>query len=148
MNARRLSPLVCLLACLLASLAAKAQVTVGVHLASVHSQPGYNNTNPGVYLQAGNGITLGTYRNSVRAQSSYLAYTLHSAPQAWAGDARLSLSMGAVSGYRGPLLQPLLVPSMAWPVGRGSAVRLALIPKPPRDAAAAALHLAVEVVLP
>ena len=38
--------------------------TIGLHVASWHSESGYNNKNPGLYYKADNGFTVGAYCNS------------------------------------------------------------------------------------
>ena len=44
--------------------------TVGLHLGSWHSQPGYNNQNFGIYIQH-HGFVLGVYRNSIKPYCSW-----------------------------------------------------------------------------
>jgi hypothetical protein len=53
---------------------AMAETTIGVHIGSWHSEPGFNNRNPGVFINH-NGWTAGTYYNSNRYQSYYAGYT-------------------------------------------------------------------------
>lgn len=56
-------------ALLLALLCASAQADiipnkVGLHIGSWHSEPGYNNSNPGFNAQWKNGLMAGFYENS------------------------------------------------------------------------------------
>ena len=109
--------------------------TIGIHVASVHSQSGYNNFNPGLYYKHDNGATVGTFRNSERRQSFYAAWT-------WEFfDERLGLTAGAVTGYSRAAVFPMLVPSLKFRVGDLGAVRLSLL-APPREAMA--VHLSFE----
>lgn len=89
------------------SMSPVAAQTVGLHLASVHSKSGYNNVNPGVYVNL-DGWTVGTYYNSERRQSYYAGYTLDRD----FGPVRASLTLGGITGYDGGPL-PLVVPSLA-----------------------------------
>lgn len=59
---------------LISCTSAYAETTVGVHVGSWHSEPGFNNKNPGVFV-IHNGFTLGTYYNSNKYQSYYAGYT-------------------------------------------------------------------------
>jgi len=112
--------------------------TVGLHLVSVHSRDGFNNTNPGLYVRTYSGWTTGVFRNSYSRVSVYGAYT-------WETDGQVSVALtaGAVTGYRARAIMPLVVPSVAYHFG-DSAIRLAIIPKPPTKGGAAAAHLMVE----
>lgn len=116
---------------------ALAGLTLGLHLLTLHSAPGYESQNLGLYgRHAPSGITAGLYRNSEGRASFYLGETFETA------DRRFALTVGAVTGYRSRSLAPLVVPSMR--LGDDDlAVRLSLIPKPP-GANAWGLHLSVE----
>jgi hypothetical protein len=107
--------------------------TIGLHLASAHAHGGYNNSNPGIYLRLDNGVTFGTYRNSDRRQSAYLAYTWESTE--WHRFSA-GLTAGGVTGYDRKV-SPMLVPSVAF-----SGVRLGIVPRP--RGGSSALHLMVE----
>lgn len=79
--------------------------TVGLHIASAHSQPGYNNDNPGVSLrwQQGplSGLTLGYLRNSLSQSSSYIAYTASTERYSTrVGTYSAAISLGLINGYR------------------------------------------------
>ena len=52
-------------------------LVIGLHVVSLHSSPGLNNTNPGVYVKTQAGYTAGTYFNSERRQSFYLGRTFN-----------------------------------------------------------------------
>lgn len=134
---------------------------IGAHLVSLHSSPSYitkvdvhGNTleqrdyetvTPGVYARLRNGATFGAFRNSYGRGSAYLGYTFETA------DGRFALTVGGVTGYHGAAVQPLVIPSMQFGLDAlgapGWKARIALAPKPPRQAAAAAVHFAVEVAL-
>jgi hypothetical protein len=112
--------------------------TVGVHTFSVHERSGFNNVNPGMYVRLDNGLTAGFYKNSYTRESGYVAYTVET-------DRQLSvaITVGGVTGYPAARVMPLVVPSIAYHFDK-SAVRLGIVPRPPKAGAAAALHLMVE----
>jgi hypothetical protein len=72
--------------------------TVGLHIASYHDAPGFNNTNPGLYVKLDNGVVIGGYHNSLRRQSLYAGkhYSLYES-----GAMELGLTVGLVGGYHG-----------------------------------------------
>jgi hypothetical protein len=47
-------------------------ITVGLHLGSVHSATGYNDFNPGAYIKFQNNVTVGHYYNSNYRSSNYV----------------------------------------------------------------------------
>jgi hypothetical protein len=114
-----------------------AAATLGLHLGTAHSRSGFNGVNPGLYVRTDNGLTFGAFRNSYGDPSAYAAMTLETR------DRRFALTAGVVTGYPGPALSPLVVPSTRIPLGR-HAVRLSLIPKPPKHASSAGAHLSLE----
>lgn len=74
---------------------------VGVHVFSYHIQKGgspdgrgqWNNHNPGIYARWDNGLTVGTYENSIYRRTTYLGWTLHD-------DAdRFAVTIGVMTGY-------------------------------------------------
>lgn len=68
---------------------------IGLHVASLHSRAGYNDVNPGVYLESQCGIVVGVYDNSYRKPSVQIA---------WRGEPDrlpLFIEAGAVTGYPG-----------------------------------------------
>ena len=121
---------------------ARAETSIGIHIGSQHDKAGFNNFNPGVYVNH-NGYTLGTYYNSERKQSYYAGYTFESAP--FYGSLRGALTVGGITGYGRPMF--LAVPSISAsnPV-LGGRTRLSLAVKTNRDGANA-LHLSQEWAL-
>ena len=124
------------LAALVVCIPAHAGDTIGLHVASVHSEPGFNNVNPGVYYRH-NGFTVGAYYNSMRRLSTYAGYTIETS-----GRVTFALTAGVVTGYPSRPIQPLLIPSVAYHFN-SNAVRIAFIP-PAIKHGVAALHLMVE----
>jgi hypothetical protein len=74
-------------------------VRVGLHLASVHSLPYYNNSNPGVYAVWQNGLVLGALRNSLGVPSAYAGYAMDSGRFA-GGQLSVAVTVGAITGYK------------------------------------------------
>lgn len=139
---------------------------IGAHLVSLHGAPtydctptdaggtplyarrecSYQNVNPGAYVRLASGATFGAYRNSYGRASAYAGWTWQTEGGAFA------LTAGAVAGYRGAALSPLIAPSMRLDLADagapGWALRVSLIPKPPRHhSATAVLHLSLEASL-
>lgn len=127
---------------------------------------GWNNYNYGLYARWDNGVTAGFYKNSLFRWSVYAGYTLESAPFASLLGAKLGLTVGMVSGYDrvvdsahpGARLEyrcesacvwtpvkstilPMVVPSVALPIGERLSVRAALVYQPQQPVAA---HFTVE----
>ena len=104
-----------------------------VHVASVHTQPGYNNTNPGIGLRwadaAGDGLVAGVYYNSERSTSAYAGYAWN-----WqiAGPVSAQIVVGGVGGYKRAAVVPMLLPSVALRLTPVTSVRLSGSP-PIRD---------------
>lgn len=144
--------------------AASAQ-TFGLHLVSLHDEPGLNNKNPGAYVRFDNGVTLGTFKNSIGRVSFYAGYTIERGP--------FALTVGAISGYaikrvEAPCnearanirnegsrcyeetggshgaVMALVAPSVRGPEILGMTPRLTFIPKFDKNASANVLHLSVE----
>lgn len=113
-------------------------LTLGIHTFSYHSEKGYNNTNPGVYLEH-NGYTIGTYYNSERHQTYYVGYTYGGTLYR---GLEYGLSVGVASGYERAKLVPLVVPSVAYRFDSGFGVRLSGIP--PVGGIPGVLHLSLE----
>lgn len=66
---------------------------IGLHVASLHSKAGYNDVNPGVYIESQCGIVAGAYYNSYRQPSVQIG---------WRGEPDrlpLFIEVGAVTGY-------------------------------------------------
>ena len=74
---------------------------IGLHVFSLHSQPNFNNINPGVYCDTGNFI-VGTYLNSEKKQSVYIGKNFQ-------GE-NFGLMIGGVTGYV-KKITPAIVPS-------------------------------------
>lgn len=118
-----------LLSAFAATAADFAPTHLTVHLASVHSQPGYNNINLGAGLRwadsAGDGPVAGIYYNSDRSTSAYAGYSWN-----WplAGPVSVQLMAGGVTGYRRAAVAPMLLPSLAYAVTPRAAVRVSFAP--------------------
>lgn len=122
---------------------------IGLHMVSLHSEPTYpcdvqvdgrcnfNNTNPGLYVVAPSGLTLGAYINSYRQWSSYAGWTWHTA------DNRFALTVGGVTGYRFATVMPVVIPSVRFDLNEQWGARLSVIPKA-GDGLVQAVHLSLE----
>jgi len=134
------------LALLFAALTTHAQglmpETVGLHLASKHSsyKQQWNDANVGVYARWGNGITLGTMRNSERTQSYYAGWTGD-----WALTKRIDagLTLGLITGYKRAKVLPMVVPSLRLAVTENLGLRTSYIFNPDKGGAHA-LHISAE----
>lgn len=124
-----------------ATCATAQTVTVGAHIATQHwGRSDMNDFNPGIYVQARtgplSGASVGMYYNSERAGSVYAAYT-------WETKGRmLAVSVGAVTGYKGSDLTPIVLPSLRLPIG-AQAVRLTYLPKANKQGASG-VHISLE----
>ena len=118
---------------------------IGLHLATAHfgapADAKFNDTNPGIYLRAENGMTVGAYRNSYGIGSAYVAKTWTTA------DGRWSITAGGVTGYPRARASPLLVPSVRLPIADGWAARIGYLPKP-HSQGAHGLHMSLERATP
>ena len=122
---------------------ARAETSIGIHIGSQHDKAGFNNFNPGVYVNH-NGYTLGTYYNSERKQSYYAGYT---AQGELVRGLNWGLTIGAITGYAALKVAPLVVPSVSYHNNLlGGRTRLSLAVKTNRDGANA-LHLSQEWAL-
>jgi len=93
-------------------------IVLGLHLASHHfpNRDYFENSNPGIYGRAENGLTAGVYRNTLGRTSVYGGVTL--------GD-QYAVTLGVVSGYdKRPVDIPRcdngLYPDATHPCTRGS----------------------------
>lgn len=111
--------------------------TYGLHIASAHSKPGFQDRNPGAYVRFSSGLTLGGYRNSDSGQSLYATWLFASDKHPFA------LSAGVVLGYRRGVVLGV-VPSMRVDLSERTAARVSFVPKFEKNGAAA-LHIALEV---
>ena len=110
--------------------------TVGVHVATWHSEPGYNGRNPGLYVKTDSGLTFGAYRNSERANTVY-------AGQTWESDSaaglRVAATAGLITGYRRAAVLPFVLPSVLI----ADTVRITYVPRcDPKSSEA--VHLSIE----
>jgi hypothetical protein len=113
---------------------ASAQTTVGAHLVTGHTSPGFNDSNPGMYFRLDNGFTAGSYFNSERRQSNYMGITVP------VFDGAFDVSVLAMTGYRKDAALAV-VPSKSFALGSGYSVRLTLL-APPKSTAA--MHFSFE----
>ena len=113
---------------------------IGVHIASQHSEKGFNNVNPGVYV-VHSGYTIGTYYNSEYRQSYYAGYTFEGK---LSGPINYGITVGAITGYAAGKVTPMVVPSISYNDGLfGGSTRLSFVPKIQRNGAHA-VHLSYE----
>ena len=131
------------LACLLA-IGDVSAATVGIDIGSVHipAHANQNNFNPGLYALFDNGVGLGTYRNTIRRESVWLAYRVETGPVTWlagviSGYQRREVPIACAPGYSGctritgnsrGFLMPFLSPSVALPPVAGVTPRLSFVP--------------------
>ena len=123
------------LLCLLASIGASAwaQPVVGVHVGSWHSEPGYNNANPGLHVRSAEGWTAGGYCNS-ESRSSLFPDAPACRLSVYAGRTwqtedwhglRAGVTVAGVTGYQRAPVLPAAIPSVLI----GGHVRLLYAPK-------------------
>ena len=118
---------------------AQAQ-TLGIHLVSWHDKPGFNNTNPGLYLKTQEGYLVGTVKNSENAQSYYAGKVFdYPLTRKVSG----SLTVGVISGYKASPLLPLVTPSVSIRVNPSDSLRVSYLPKV-NKAGSHALHMSFE----
>ena len=114
--------------------------TIGAHVGSWHSEPGFNNVNPGAYYRADSGATVGAYRNSIRRVSTYAGWTWS---KPIAEGVQASVTAGVIAGYEGGAM-PMAIPSLRIAAGEHLAARVIVIPKIDPKQGAHVVHLAVE----
>jgi hypothetical protein len=115
-----------------ASLSAQAD-TMGVHVATWHEKPGFNNVNPGLYYRTASGFQIGGYYNSNERLSLYAA-------QVWQWG-WFSITAGVVTGYEKPIM-PLILPSVRVLHTKDFDLNLSFIPQvTPKGSAA--IHLSI-----
>lgn len=115
---------------------AVAQAIIGVHVATAHFAPGYNDSNPGLYARLANGLTIGTYYNSERRTSTYVGITCTDLYKS------VDVSVLVLTGYRTDPL-PAIVPSKRIDLDNRFGVRISLL-LPPNSAPA--MHFSLEQV--
>lgn len=96
----------------------------------------YRSWTPGIYARRADGLTVGAYRNSFGDPSAYAGWTWQTT------DGRFALTAGAVVGYAGWPVMPLIAPSVRTDeirIGgtRIGALRLSFVPRN-------ALHVSIE----
>lgn len=120
-----LKPLL-LAAALLAGTTTAHADTIGLHISSWHSEPGFNGRNPGAYWRADSGLTLGAYCNSQSRSARFL-----DAPtckvSTYAGQSfevgPVTLTAGIITGYAIGTV-PMVLPSLK--LGQ---LRIGFVPK-------------------
>lgn len=114
-------------------------VTMGLHVATLHSAKGFCQNTPGVYAMWSNGLTAGVYQNSeCEHYSTYLAKTWQTE-----GRVKFSLTAGFVTGYKAAAVMPLVVPSVTLPLDERTSMRLSYLAKVNAQGAHA-LNFAIE----
>lgn len=98
---------------------------VGLNLYTVHfdESKGFNNVNPGIYVSYRMPVcdtVLGVYRNSERGASAFAACRFSYGP--------FRLDLGAITGYASRPINPLLIPSVAIPLGGKTTFNIGVIP--------------------
>jgi hypothetical protein len=117
-------------------------IAIGINIASMHSKPGYNDRNPGVYVVAESGYAAGLYHNSHRKLSVW-AGRQFSTDSVQLGPVKASAAVlaGGITGYGKPSI--LVSPSVAAEYS-GVTYRLSYAPKhPSKQDASDAIHLSV-----
>ena len=121
--------------------------TFGIHAGSAHFPGGsyQNNFNPGVYLRTDDGITIGTYYNTLRRVSFYAGYTFEYGPVGVLGGLITGYQPKLIDGLsygQGKALTPMLAASLKLPPLGGFKPMLMLVP--PFRSSPAVLHIAFE----
>ncbi|MDH5452226.1 MAG: hypothetical protein OEX14_02630 [Paracoccaceae bacterium] len=101
----------------------KTLVAIGLHVASWHSAPGFNGTNPGVYGRWDCNTQAGAFWNSESRVSAYGAYTWEY--EKW--NLRPFVSVGAVTGYKVSPVLPLATAGVGYDFG-DTTFRVAYLP--------------------
>jgi len=115
--------------------------TIGAHLGSWHDRPGFNNTNPGLYVKLDNGVTAGYYRNSIRGNSAYLG---HTSSVDLVGTVRAEATIGLITGYTVSKVMPFVIPSVSVEVFPTVRARLIFIPMVVKEIGANVFSLSIE----
>lgn len=99
-------------------------IAMALHVATLHSEPGYENFNPGVSAQLDCNIAAGIYRNSEGRPSVFGGYVFEKQYD------RVTpfLLVGAVTGYEDWPVAPLVSPGVAVRVTDSVSVRFSYIP--------------------
>lgn len=88
---------------------------------SYHFGKDYNGNTPGLGYVADNNLTAGIYRNSIDRTSVYAGYRIRASE-------RVSIVVGAVTGYHGPFIRPAAVLVLTQPINDRLAIHLNTIP--------------------
>ncbi len=105
---------------LLITSAQASDLIVGAHIGSWHSDPGYNNKNPGLYIRKDN-IQIGSYKNSINKNTTYTGYVKDF-------DLFSGVSVGGMIGL-GTGYSKTVVPMVVTSIKLGDNVRISYIPK-------------------
>lgn len=97
--------------------------TLGLHVGTVHEKAGFNDSNPGAYIVFNNGLTAGTYFNSISRQSNYIGYTVKDSTDTFA------VTLTAITGYR-PDPQYAAIPSVRIPLTQSLSGRITVLYAP------------------
>jgi len=106
-------------------------MAVGLHLGSAHidpypTAPQLSGSNPGAYIQFKNDIVIGTFRNSLRKQSNYLAYAF---PVFVSDEVEGSIVVGGITGYPQHKVTPLIMPVIRFKLSDHAGIRVGYLPK-------------------
>jgi hypothetical protein len=112
-----------------------------VHLASVHSQSGFNNATVGIGYRFSSGFTVGVFHNSYSKFSTYGGWL-------WNIDENkhFGFFLGLATGYEldsGKKIVPLLIPSVRVYEASNTSVRINYF-FDPRKSSAQVLHLSLD----
>jgi hypothetical protein len=112
------------------------KITVGVNLVTGHFESGYENFNPGIYVEYKN-IVGGVFRNSNGKTSVHAGYLFRKV-----AGSPMDVTVGGVTGYDWMPVVPLIVPSISVPVAYGVNVRFSLLM--PFNKGSAGIHISME----
>jgi len=125
---------VCAVAALVLTVAPPAEAgTVGLHVGSWHSEPGYNDRNPGLMYRSDEGWTGGAYCNS-ESRSERFPDAKRCRVSTYAGKTweaqvtdgvKVALTAGLITGYQRAAVMPMAIPSALF----GDHIRLLYAPK-------------------
>lgn len=102
-----------------------------MHLGTIHVNPDIplNGVNPGIYVQSVDGITIGTYFNSINRQTAYVGYNIQ--------YGKFGFLTGVATGYNSSGI-PFIFPSY-----RLAQFRIVYLPKT-IDTASHVIHFSIE----
>lgn len=114
-----------------------AAQTIGVHVASYHDTPGFNNDTKGLSLQLDD-LVVGTYKNSINNQSVYIAKEFK-----WSSS--FSIYVGGVTGYHQKVM-PLVLPTYTVSLSKVD-LKLGILPNVKGVTDSTVLHMVVQYKL-